>query len=119
MCGAIVPRLHTGIPGTSESIIALALVAAIWTLAVTFFGIGFLDGLPRSMEGEAVVVPWHVCVAGYVLIAVALPWVLFGVIARVRRVRITFLLLLAVFALFWLFAIGFIDLLESAWRRGL
>lgn len=77
-----------------------------------------VDGLPRRMQGEAVLVPWSVCWLGSWLFTVIVPWLLSRLVLFRSRERLFFLAAIFVSALCWN-GCGGEYLLADAWRCGL
>ena len=73
---------------------------------------------PRPMQGESVLIPWPVCVAGQFAIPVLLPYLISLFAVRSTKLRLCFLLFLLLLTLTWYFGFGN-GLLSKAWRRGL
>lgn len=110
--GDATPRDTRGLTGLFGLAMFVPLVAAITTP-------GIVSGLPRSMEGEAVVVPWSVCWACYYILAAVVPWALSGLAVKSWRRRLAFFAALVAIALSYRYTIGLEELMSKAYRRGL
>jgi len=100
-------------------IVSFPVIAACAAFALLMLLAFVVSGLPRVMQGEAVVVPWSVCAIGSIGISVLLPWLALLPIIRRSWQRIYFVacLALAVAACWSLF--GLDELFSKAYRRGL
>ena len=78
-----------------------------------------ISALPRPMQGESVMIPWSVCLVGYLALPTLLPWLVSFPFVRGRSLRLYFLACLFVAVLVWYFLFGFDSLLSKAYRRGL
>jgi hypothetical protein len=89
------------------------------SLVLSICYVGILQILPRSMPGEATMIPWPVCVLGYLGFSTFVPWLVSFPFLRNRSLRIYLLvcLFVAVFVGYWVF--GFENVLSKAYRRGL
>lgn len=108
------------VPGDGElGRIVLFLVAAVGLQPILAFVYpSIISDLPRSMQGEAVVVPWAACWLGYWLVAVIAPWAASRTLLSTSRQRIALLVIVLVAALVCYGCLGE-ALLSKAWRRGL
>ncbi len=97
----------------------MVVAAAVATFVVSVLHPVLVSSLPRSAEGEAVLLPWTVCSAHCLLMTVLFPWCLSLLLVKTWRGRVSFLVLLVALALLWQVGLGFDELLWKAWRRGL
>ena len=93
-------------------------MAAVTTFILLMIATSVVNGMPRPMQGESVRVPWSVCSVGSVGLSFLLPWLASLPLLRQPRLRVYFLLCLAVALGAW-WPSGFEDLLSKAYRRGL
>jgi len=101
-------------------IVAMLLVAAAASFTVELLYTGYLiNSLPRSMQGESVIIPWAVCVAGYAVAAIAMPWLLSILVLKSWRSRLEFLVMLGAMALLCEGGCSSSSMLFKAWNRGL
>lgn len=113
------PRLDDESPSTISSVMSLLAAAFLVTAAWTgFFPAMVVSSLARPMQGEAVIVPWWICLASHLLVPTLIPFAISLAITRHMRLRLLVLVAFAAFALMWYWA-GGDDLLLKAWRRGL
>ena len=110
--------MENGKPNTLR-IIGPPFVAAVVTFIVLLVDLNIIDSLPRTMQGEAVSVPWRVCMAGVIGSGVVLPWLLSLRVLRQPRARVYFMVCLGFALAVWYFLFGFDGLLSKAYRRGL
>jgi hypothetical protein len=98
--------------------LGLPVVAAVTTFISLMIAASVVNGMPRPMQGESVRVPWSVCSVGSVGLSFLLPWLASLPLLRQARLRVYFLLCLAVAVGAWWLS-GFDDLLSKAYNRGL
>jgi hypothetical protein len=101
------------------ALIALPLVALGSSFVLFLAYISIISALPRPMEGESIMIPWSVCLVGYVALPALLPWLVALPFLRHRGLRTYLLCCLVVAVLVWYFVFGFDSLLVKAYRRGL
>ena len=107
-----------GSPRKLSTLIGLLVLAGVTTLILVAVSACVINALPRSMEGEAVLAPWLVCVVGSLVMSLLLPWVVSFLLLRrsSRRFYFLFCLVLSNAACYSLFGLG---MLSEAYRRGL
>lgn len=100
-------------------VIGLIATAFFITLGFMLFYPVFISRLPRHAMKESVIVPWAICLAGYLVLPVLIPWIAsLGLVPSPRR-RLLFLLALCAFTVLWYLGLDMHDALSKAWRRGL
>jgi hypothetical protein len=100
----------------------------IWSLTLLAFTVSFfellawtavINNLPRHAQGESVaILTFRAWVMILVIISVLIPGMVFRLISRSSKLRMLFVLLMAL-AVVTLYFLVFDDLLDKAWRRGL
>ena len=87
------------------SVVALTLVAVASSFTLFTSYVGIINVLPRPMQGESVMIPWSVCLVGYLVLPALLPWLVSLLFVNHRGLRLYFLFCLQ-FAtvLVWYFA---------------
>lgn len=99
-------------------LVGLLLLSATVTFVLFIVASGVVSGLSRPMQGESVSVPWPVCVLLSVAVTTFLPWLVSLPFVRQPRMRLYFLICLVAASVVWYF-VGFDELLNKAYRRGL
>jgi hypothetical protein len=103
----------------ARSLVTLAVVAIASSFVAFMSYVFVISALPRPMQGESVMIPWPVCLAGCLALTTLLPWLISLPFLRHRGLRLCFLVFLLTAVLVWYFAFGFDGLLDKAYRRGL
>jgi ABC-type transport system involved in cytochrome c biogenesis permease component len=101
-----------------SALIGFAVLASFLALVLMLVSASAINALPRSMEGEAVLVPWPACLVGSLLISVALPWTVSLALMSDRRRRQYFLACLLVANAACYLLLGS-EMLTQAYNRGL
>ena len=103
---------------TFLSLIGLPILSLFTTLLLIAISGFVIDGLPRSMQGEAVLAPWWACVAGSLAVSFVLPWTVSLFVFRDRLRRLYFLACLVISNSLCHLFVGSVMLTE-AYNRGL
>lgn len=109
------------LPKSRANPFVILLFTAIASSFVLFMSyVHIISGLPRPGQGERVLIPWSVCLVGYLALPTLLPWLVSYPFVRSRSHRLYFLACLFVAVLVWYFAFDpNLALLSKAHRRGL
>ncbi len=104
---------------TAGLVVGLVVVANASSLFIFINYVAFISAFPRPMQGENILMPWSVCLVGYLALPTLLPWLLSRPFLVQRGRRVCFLLILLATVLVWHEVFGMSDLLDKAYRRGL
>lgn len=97
----------------------VGIVSFLWFFIINFIGAIAISGLPRSMQGESVSIPWPIC-ALTLFVLELLPITLLAIILTKGK-WFKVLVVASIVIMFFVvnYGLGGVELLDKAWRRGL
>jgi hypothetical protein len=94
-------------PPKSRALVVLLFTAFASSFVLFMSYVHIISALPRPMHGESVMIPWSVCLIGYLALPALLPWLVSFPFVRSRSLRLYFLACLFIGVLVWYRAFDF------------